>query len=310
MSVFEEVHPEFLDSPFTVGQAQAAGITPGQLRHRDILRLSRSIRTLAHDDDLPLALLTRPFTALTGYSAASHATAFAIWQFPGFLPGASSTTLHIARQFPHTPARRSGIQGHRTMFRDDEVVFLDGLWITTRARTWLDCARKMSIEELVVVADHLIRIPRETFEGRTEPYATRAQLQALLARHKGTPGIPKARAALDLARVGSDSAQETKLRLACAYAGLPEPLLNMPTLLAGGVQRTPDQSYPEYKVATEYDGNTHNDPRQVERDVDRADDYARAGWLEVRIMKRHMAHGAKEAVQKIRAALWDRGWHP
>ncbi|MBP2411632.1 hypothetical protein JOF48_000431 [Arthrobacter stackebrandtii] len=166
----------------------------------------------------------------------------------------------------------------------------------------------MSVDELVVVADHLVRVPREAFEGRSEPYATMPELAAMLDRHKGTPGIVKAREALRLARVGSDSPQETKVRLACGRAGLPEPELNVPTTLSPGVSRTPDQSYPEYKVASEYDGDTHNDPRQVVRDVERADDYRRAGWIEVRIMKTHMLNDAKEAVRKIRDALHSRGW--
>jgi len=196
------------------------------------------------------------------------------------------------------------------MFRDDEVCFFNGLWITTRTRTWLDCARKMSVDELVVVADHLIRIPRPEFEGRTTPYATLQGLALLLDRHPGTPGIVKAREALLLARVGADSAPETKLRLACRYGGLPEPQLNTTIPLNAGAERTPDQSYADYKVAVEYDGATHSDPRQVEKDVRREEDYARAGWKEVRIMNRHMGNEAKDAVRKIRRALQDRGWRP
>lgn len=134
----------------------------------------------------------------------------------------------------------------------------------------------MSIDELVVVADHLIRIPHPEFEGGTEPYATLEELAVMLKGHKGTPGIQKAREALILARVGSDSPPETKLRLACGYAGLEEPQLNV----------------------------------KVPRDVRREEDYARAGWKEARIMKDHMANDATEPVRKIRNALHDRGWRP
>lgn len=91
---------------------------------------------------------------------------------------------------------------------------------------------------------------------------------------------------------------------------MPEPFLNERTLLANGVIRQPDQSYPDYKVAVEYDADTHADPRQVEKDVLRAEDYAEAGWSEVRIMKQHMRNDAKEAVHKVREALWSRGWRP
>lgn len=310
MTPLDRLPVEFQSAPFTVAEALGRGASYGELCHRAVATLSRGIKILMNDADVPLALLTRPYTVVTGYSAASHATAFRIWQFPGFLPGADDVRVHISRQFPNTAPRRRGVAGHRTSLRDGEVVFLDGLWITSRVRTWLDCAQRMSVEELVVVADHLIRIPRPKFEGRTEPYATIKELEALLACHPGSRGILKAREALLLARVGSDSPQETKLRLACAYAGLPEPLLNVKTHLSGEAERTPDQSYPEYKVAVEYDGDTHNDPQQVERDVRRSEDYTRAGWQEVRLMKRHMANDAKEAVKKVRDALYARGWRP
>lgn len=296
--------------PFTVAEALETATSYAKLRHVDVVALSRGIKTLKNDGDIPLALLTRPYTQVTGFSAASHATAFVIWGFPGFLPGRDEPTLHISRQFPHTTIRRAGVSGHRTQFFDDEVILLNGLWITTRTRTWLDCARKMPVDELVVVADHLLRIPRQSFEGRDAPYATVEDLAEMLDRHWGTPGIQKAKIALQLARVGSDSAPETRLRLAVVRAGLPEPHLNVSIPLGPGVERTPDQSFPEFKVAVEYDGDSHSDPEQVARDVSREEDYAAGGWTQVRITKRHMDNGAKAAVSKIRAALLARGWRP
>lgn len=303
----QEFPPELHLGPFTTRFAQELGVGPGRLRHREIVSLSRGIKSLG-GGDLPLGLLTRPYTQATGHSAASHATAFAIWMLPGFLPVADSSLLHISRQAPHDEPRRKGVCGHTTKFRDNEVVCLDGLWITTRARTWLDCARRMSVDELVVVADHLIRVPRPEFEGRSEPYATIVELAAMLERHKGTPGIQKARAALALARVGSDSAPETRLRLALGRAGLPEPQINVRVQLAHGRSRTPDVSFPEYRVAVEYDGGTHGDIEQQVRDIRRQEDYGDAGWIEVRIGKAHMHDDARQAVRKIRDALYGRGW--
>jgi hypothetical protein len=168
----------------------------------------------------------------------------------------------------------------------------------------------MSIEELTVVADHLLRIPRPDFEGRAEPYATIEDLADMLDRHKGTPGIRKARLALEQARVGADSAPETRLRLALEYAGLPEPELNVPMELGAGVVRQPDLAYPEHRVAVEYEGEGHSEAAQIVRDIAREEDFARAGWLPVRISKRHMKNEAQAAVAKIRTALLSRGWSP
>ncbi|WP_427018425.1 hypothetical protein ACQCSX_07735 [Pseudarthrobacter sp. P1] len=187
----DRLPPQLREGPFTVAQARALKLTDGQLRHGRILRLSRGIRSLDDDGDASLALLARPYSLVTGYSAVSHETAFRIWGFPGFLPPSVKPGIHIARQSPHTTLRRVGVVGHKTAFFDGEVVFTDGFWITTRVRTWLDCARRMAIDELTVVADHLLRRPRPQFEGRSEPYAVRADLEQILDRHKGRRGSAK-----------------------------------------------------------------------------------------------------------------------
>ena len=161
-----------------------------------------------------------------------------------------------------------------------------------------------------MVADHLLRVPRPEFEDRTEPHSTLEQLADMLDRHKGTPGIRKARLALDLARVGADSAPETRLRLALEQAGLPEPQLNVRTELSSGVVRQPDLGYPEQRVAAEYEGEGHSGAEQIVRDIAREEDYSRAGWLLVRISKRHMRNDAWAAIAKVRAALLSRDWSP
>ena len=298
---------ELQGAPFTVARANDLKVSAGRLRHKEIVRLSRGIKSLSNTD-VPLALLTLPYTQVTGYSAASHATAFTIWELPGFLPIADASLIHISRPLPHHLPRRQGVAGHRTKICRDDVMCLAGLWITTRTRTWLDCARRMTVDELVVVADHLLRIPRPEFEGRAQPYATVDEMASMLERHKGTPGIQKARAALALARVGSDSPPETRLRLAVLAAGLPEPDINVRIELAKGTSRTPDESFPRYRVAVEYDGGTHGEPEQVAKDIRRQEDFESAGWIEVRIGKEHMKDDAKAAVRKIRHALFSRGW--
>src|SRR5205823_3103610 len=137
------------------------------------------------------------------------------------------------------------------------------------------------------------------FEERTKPYATFEQLADMLDRHKGTPGIRKARLALEQARIGSDSAPETRLRLALERGGLPEPQLNMVTELGVGVVRQPDLAYSEHRVAVEYDGEVHSEAAQIVRDIAREEDFTRAGWHLVRISKRHMENEARSGVAKV-----------
>ncbi|WP_232082161.1 hypothetical protein [Arthrobacter sp. SO5] len=151
-------------------------------------------------------LRARPLTVVTQFSAVSHATAFLIWDFPGYLPGSRAPEIHISRPDTMAIPRRRGVIGHVGQFFDDEITRLDGVLVTTRTRTWLDCARKMSVDELTVMAYRLLRHPRPAFENRSEPYASPEELAKMLDRHKGTPGIRKARLALEQARIGADSA--------------------------------------------------------------------------------------------------------
>jgi hypothetical protein len=118
-----------------------------------------------------LSAVIRPVTLVTEFSAASHATAFTFWSFPGFLPGQDDSQIHISRPDTMAIPRRAGVAGHVGQFFDDEIVCVNGLLVTSRLRTWLDVSRKMSVDELTVVADHLLRILRPDFEGRGEPHA-------------------------------------------------------------------------------------------------------------------------------------------
>jgi very-short-patch-repair endonuclease len=302
--------PGLGETPFTIYEAADAGVSPGRLRYRGLHVPSRGVRVPTYAVPLDCLGVVRPYTIVTPFSAASHATAFRLWNFPGFLPGHDDGRIHISRPDATAIPRRRGVVGHVGQFFADEVVSLHGVLITSPARTWLDCSRKMSIDELTVVADHLLRIPRPDFEGRAEPHATPEDLADMLDRHKGTPGIRKARLALEQARVGADSAPETRLRLALENAGLPEPKLNVPTELHGGVVLRPDLSYPEHKVAVEYEGEVHSEAAQIVRDIAREEDFSRAGWIVVRISKRHMENDARSAVAKVRKALLSRGWLP
>jgi hypothetical protein len=134
-------------------------------------------------------------------------------------------------------------------------------------------------------------------------------LQRTIDRHRGKRGLRKAKEALALIRVGSDSAQETMLRLAIVRAGLPEPELNVPIITEDGVRHhEPDLSYRKYRIGIEYEGEHHGEDGQIARDITRSERYAALGWTEVRISKRHMVNDAKPAAAKVLVALAQAGW--
>lgn len=293
---------------FTVHEALHRGVSRPQLRSRNLRVNSRGIRIWRDFDGDPDARI-RPYTHVTQRSAASHESAQKLWKLPSTRAREVEKMIHITRPAGSAAPRRKGVIGHQSKLYPGEVVWHKGVLVTSRERTWLDLAETFPVDQLVIIADHLLRIPRFELEGRSHPYTTKEQLQQLLDRHRGKQGIRRARQALELSRVGADSAQETLLRLAMIRAGLPEPLLNQALIGADGVEyHEPDLSYPQYRVAIEYEGGGHSDPDQIVRDIDREDRVSTAGWMQVRISKRHMRNEAAPAVAKIRAALAAQGW--
>lgn len=227
----------------------------------------------------------------------------------------------------HAPCRRGGddaiVSWSRRRIDQEAVVVEGGVRLLDRAATWASLGTTLRLTDLVIIADHLRRRPRAQYEGgRTEPYATRAQLAAAIERSPRT-GRPRLQEALALSRAGADSPMETRLRLALAEDGLPEPVLNRPVLGADGRPilmfdrypdgepgPTPDMQWAAQRVAVEYDGDHHLTREQKDSDVQRAERFRRLGWLVVVVTGRDMHHGGQAAVRRVRAALRERGWRP
>jgi hypothetical protein len=297
-------------SSFLKGDALAAGMSPKQLRGARFSTPSRGIR-IPRREDLTLAARVRAASWITEKAAISHSTAARLWGFP--LPAwmEEGESVHVTRPAGAGAIRRKGITGHRAELRSAEVVVERGVRVTSRVKTWLDLAAELPVDELVVIGDYLVRAPRPRLESRWKAYADIGDLRMIIQEHKGKRGIARASEAVELIRVGADSAPETRLRLALLRAGLPEPELNLPLIDDYGVAwHEPDMQYRLYKIAIEYEGAHHRSAEQLERDIVRGENTAAAGWLERRISRADMRDGAIGAVTKIRKVLLERGWRP
>lgn len=216
---------------------------------------------------------------------------------------------HIIRPEGAAHLDRPHVIVHRMKLYEDEVTTVDGIPVTTPERTWLDMAELLSVDELVAMGDSCVRVPRPDLESRDMPLCGLADLQRMIDRHKGKRGLRKAKEAIQLIRVGSDSPQETLLRLAIVRAGLPEPELNVPIIDDDGLRHhEPDLSFRKYRIGVEYEGEHHGEEGQIVRDIARSEKYDALGWTEVRVSKRHMLNDAQSAVAKIRRALVQAGW--
>ena len=291
--------------------AARAGVSPKRLRHSSLKRLGKGIRAESPTAELPLSIRVRPFIEVNERCAASHFTAAELLVLPRRLQKGSQDMFHVIRPEGEAHLNRPHVIVHRMKLYSDEVTTVEGVPVTTPERTWLDMAETLSVDELIAMGDSCVRVPRAGLEDRALPLCCLADLQRMIDRHKGKRGLRKAKEAIKLIRVGSDSPQETLLRLAVVRAGLPEPELNVPIIGHDGLRHhEPDLSYREYRVGIEYEGEHHGDEVQIVRDIARSECYEMLGWTEVRISKRHMLNDAKPAVAKIRTALVQAGWRP
>lgn len=279
------------------------------------LRRAAAYGTLVHvdhgiwcsaGDDEHLARL-RALTS-SGQQVASHTTAAALWGMPGY---ALQRPLHLTGRLEGGRVRRSGLVAHRSSLSPADVVADRGLLVTSPGRTWIDLALSMSLLEGLVLTDALLRPPRKEFGETGDAILTLEEMWRVLSRRRSTPGIRTVRRVAELARVGVDSPQETRLRYAMVRDGLPEPRVN-PRILdeRGRVVLEPDLAIDEYRIAIQYDGvDVHSDPEQVLKDVRRAERAEALGWLELRITKDHSRGFWRPGMRKIRRALYSRGWN-
>jgi hypothetical protein len=165
----------------------------------------------------------------------------ALWLPPGL------TDLHIATAAPGlagrvmTRTRRPEIRAHRLQLDADEITVVDGIVVTTLARTWRDLALVLDLPALVAAGDRALQCG-----------ATRAELAEAIGRHGPFRGARRARAALPLLDERSRSRPESHLRVAVSARDLPRFAVNEPVYRAdGGWLAEPDLSLEEARHALE-----------------------------------------------------------
>jgi hypothetical protein len=174
----------------------------------------------------------------------------------------------------------------------------DGLLITSAARTWADLAGSLDLIELVAVADAALR--RQLARGE--------QLAEMVKAWSRRPGAGLLRRALPLVEPNTDSPMETRLRLLLVLAGLPRPAAGRDVTLTGAWIARPDLSYPELRIAIEYDGDHHRvDRQQWQNDIHRRRLLEEAGWLVLVFTADDVLRRPDETVRQVRSALQSRG---
>lgn len=310
------------DAPFAVSAALASGVGASRLRAKDLMIPTRGAR--AHvvpandeeDEKRPetaanrLERLDRELreraqeiaTVLTPEQFFSHETGLGLVGVPLPFTRDAARSIHVSARHPAPKPRRKGVTGHRLQTREPSRWRAGGLPIEHPARMWRQAAEHWDLDDLIIAADRLV-LPRRSLltmdELRREVLEGGNRRRGLLSH------------ALDEARAGAETAEETRLRLLLVRAGLPEPVLNFELFHAGRFVARLDLAFPRYRVAVEHDGRVHaEDSAQFAKDADRWDDIRATSWHHVRVLSHHMRPDPQVAVDKAARALFDAGWRP
>ncbi|GAA4043188.1 hypothetical protein GCM10023063_31880 [Arthrobacter methylotrophus] len=294
--------PQLPNGSFPASAAETLGLSQKQLRRAGIVTLSRGLRLPLHSKGT-VAEHLRGYAELDPDCCLSHGSAARIHGISLSVALEEDWRIHLARSGERWKPRRRNVVGHQLTFKPGEVMELDGVRLTSPARTWLDLAQLMSIGDVVAAGDSIVVEHGENHPRPRRALATIDDLRAMVAAHPGMRGVRKARLALDLVRVGADSPQETQMRLTLLHAGLPEPTLNHVILNEWGAAAVwPDAAYVKERIALQYDGRHHGEAVQYQRDIKRQTLTERLGWREVRVHHEDLLGPRPEVVDKVRRA--------
>lgn len=235
-------------------------------------------------------------------SPAVRAQAAWLWsRRRGVLAGRSAAALHGAKWVDaRLPAqvlwsnRRAprGVEVWSDGVAPDEVTTINGMRVTTAARTALDIACREPFGPAVAAIDALARATRLGPDDVT----------ALARRHPGRRGIRQARNVLRHIDPGAESPRETWLRLLLIRGGLPAPTTQIPIRNEYGVLvASMDMGWEGLKIAAEYDGDHHRmDRRQFTNDIRRAEIVNELGWIHIRVTA---ADAEADILRRVRGAF-------
>jgi hypothetical protein len=243
----------------------------------ELVRVSRGLwRPAEQVDDLAgrcAALLTVcPDGAVIADGAAG--SLHGIW-LPEDHEGPIETILYRDVDVPRAYARsrRGELKGRRRCLQPDEISIVDGVPVTSPARTWIDLAERLSMPDLIAAGDSVLRMS-----------TTASELDLMVRRARGRRGVVRARAALPLLNARSRSRPESHLRYALVSSGLPEPNVNLAIYSdIGEWLAEPDLSYDEARLALEYNGADHAKVKRMRRDITREIDVKRRGKWRVEV---------------------------
>jgi hypothetical protein len=281
---------------FRTRTAQTFGMTPASLRSPTLDAPFAGVRIPRGSLGSVVDLCAAAARVLPDGAAFSHVTALRLLgvEVPWRL--ADDERVHVVSPQRWLRPQRSNVVAHFCGQAALTTTTAHGLPVTSPAQTWLHLSHALLPDDVVVLADAMTR--------RRDPATTVRELRRLMDATYKMRGIVRCREAIDLVRPGTDSSMETRARLVLVQAGLPCPQVNVAARDAEGrFLALPDLSYPELRIAIEYDGDVHRtDPATWRRDVERRQRLEDAGWVIITATADDVLRYPERLVRRVRAA--------
>jgi very-short-patch-repair endonuclease len=274
--------------PFTVAEAERAGLSRRQLRGKSWKRVGIGLYAwigLATDPVLELAAILCRLPAEAAFSGRTAA-----WLHGLDLPPCDPVEATIP--IGGGVSGRVGLVVRRVALGNGDVVERRGLRVTSGLRTAAELGSRSDLVEAVVAVDMALR----------KRMVDLAELREYAIAHGRRRGIANLRRAIDLAEPATESAMETRLRLLLVLNGLPRPQTQV--RIHDGHGRflgQPDLYYPVQRLGLEYDGGTHRD--SLVEDNRRQNRLLNAGVRLLRFTAADVHRDPDAIVAQVRAAL-------
>jgi hypothetical protein len=277
--------PLDLRRPFTRAQALDAGIDPRRLRSREFRRVLRNAYVAASVPDSPLLRAQAALCLVPGSAWASHATAGRVHRVP--LPALPEE--HVSVLAAGDRRVTEGLRSH-VGAASSPIVVIEGVRVSSPAQTFVELAGLLTLVDLVVVGDDLVRRRLLT------PAGLLAFCCASEHRHAGA-----ASRAAAYVRERVDSPMETRLRMLLVLAGLPEPEVNLTVRDVDGTPlRRYDLCWPGVRVVVEYDGRHHVERESSwEADLERRERIDDDGWRILVVVARGIHREPGRTVDRV-----------
>lgn len=192
----------------------------------------------------------------------------------------------------HHVRHRGEIRARRVDLREGEHGVIDGVRVTTPARTAFDVGRSGHLDRTVPVLDALLACTGTTV----------AEVAAIRRAHPGARSCRTLDRALELVDPAAESPAESALRVLLVTAGLPRPAVNHRVLDGDVFVARVDLAWPDLRVGVEYDGAHHDDPSRVAADRRRLNMLKALGWT-VLVVDRHQMRRPDDVVHLVATVL-------